>query len=501
VESATVAPRRDTPSVTRIDASSARRLITRTELWCLVAIVAAGAALRFATLDLQSFWDDEAVTVGGVLAPSLWTTLGHIPSSEASPPLYYVIAWAWTRVFGHGEVGVRSLSALLGTVTIPVAWWAGRRLIAGWVGLAAAALVAFSPEMVWYSQEARGYALLVLLCAASLGFMGEALRTRERRMLGWWALASGLAIATHYFGAFVAIPEAAALVWLLPEHRRAAIAWTAGVGAVGAALLPLAIHQAGYGHDVWIKYLSLPHRLRMLWKEFTIGRAGTPPDDLLRVAHVAVIAAAAVAGWGGLRRVRGPGFALAAGVGLVALGLPLALKLVGEDYFYSRNLIGAWIPLAAAVGAAATVRWIGPAVLAAVCAVFLALNIVIDTEPRLQRADWRGVSRAIGPAPRLRVIVAPKEGRHALTYYLARAREVPEGPVVVAEIDLLGRSRAPGPRFGSMPTGFHLISRLHRARFYFLRYVSSRPERVTADQLRNARLDEPRAAVLLQRPG
>ena len=472
----------------------------RTELCWLAGLVALGAGLRFSTLDLQSFWDDEAVTVGRVLAPSLFTTLGHVPSSEASPPLYYVIAWGWTRVFTHSEVGIRSLSALLGTATIPVTWWAGRALVSRRVGLAAAALVAVSPEMVWYSQEARGYALLVLLCAASLGFMAEALRTRGGRMLAAWAITSALAILTHYFGAFVAIPEAVVLAWMLPERRRAVIAWTAGVGAVGLALLPLAIHQAGYKHDVWIRYLALDHRLAQLWKEFTIGRAATPPSHLLTVAHVAVIAMAAIAVWGGLRRVRGPGFGIALGVGLAALLIPLALKLVDEDYFYSRNLIGAWVALAVALAAAVLVRWIGPLALAAVCGIFIALNVVIDTEPRLQRADWRGVSHVIGRAPRLRVIVAPKEGRNALIYYLGRTREIPDGSVVVAEIDLLGRSRAQGPRFGPMPAGFQRLSRRRSGRFYFLRYLAARPARVTVDQLRRARLDEPRASVLLQRP-
>ena len=114
----------------------------RTELWWLAGLVALGAGLRFSTLDLQSFWDDEAVTVGRVLAPSLFTTLGHVPSSEASPPLYYVIAWGWTRVFTHSEVGIRSLSALLGTATIPVTWWAGRALVSRRVGLAASAITA-----------------------------------------------------------------------------------------------------------------------------------------------------------------------------------------------------------------------------------------------------------------------------------------------------------------------------------------------------------------------
>ena len=54
--------------------------------------------------------------------------LRAIPDSESTPPLYYVLAWLWTHVFGTGEVGLRSLSALLGTATIVVVWALGRRL-------------------------------------------------------------------------------------------------------------------------------------------------------------------------------------------------------------------------------------------------------------------------------------------------------------------------------------------------------------------------------------
>ena len=115
-----------------------------------------------------------------------------VPSSEATPPLYYVLAWVWTKLFGSGAVGIRSLSAVFGTVTIPVAWWAGRTLVARAAGLGAAALVAFSPYMVWYSQEARAYALLVLLCGISLALFAQALRRPESRWLAWWAVASAL---------------------------------------------------------------------------------------------------------------------------------------------------------------------------------------------------------------------------------------------------------------------------------------------------------------------
>src|SRR2546430_14575898 len=88
----------------------ARSLRTHPELWALGAIVAGGIALRFSTLGLQSFWADEAVTVGRVLRPSLWSTLAQVHSSEATPPLYYILAWLWARVVGPFQVRIRSLS-------------------------------------------------------------------------------------------------------------------------------------------------------------------------------------------------------------------------------------------------------------------------------------------------------------------------------------------------------------------------------------------------------
>src|ERR671938_379746 len=125
----------------------------------LIALTLAGAALRFATLDVQSFWYDEAVTAG-LVRHDLWGMLDKIPGSESTPPLYYVLAWLWTRVFGSGEAGVRSLSALLGTLAIPVFYLTARELTRSErAAVAVAALAAFNPFLVWFSQEARTYAL------------------------------------------------------------------------------------------------------------------------------------------------------------------------------------------------------------------------------------------------------------------------------------------------------------------------------------------------------
>ena len=71
-----------------------------------------GAALRFATLGLQSYRYDEAVTVVRVLHSNFFDTVAAVPGSESTPPLYYMVAWLWSTLFGTAEVQLRSLSAL-----------------------------------------------------------------------------------------------------------------------------------------------------------------------------------------------------------------------------------------------------------------------------------------------------------------------------------------------------------------------------------------------------
>ncbi|MDX6646594.1 MAG: mannosyltransferase [Miltoncostaeaceae bacterium] len=117
------------------------------QLQLLAGLTALAALLRFATLDLQSLWYDETVTAG-LVRMDLFDMLGRIPDSESTPPLYYVIAWLWAKVFGTGEVGLRSLSALAGTAFVPVAYAAAARLVTPRAGLIAAALAALNPVHV-----------------------------------------------------------------------------------------------------------------------------------------------------------------------------------------------------------------------------------------------------------------------------------------------------------------------------------------------------------------
>ena len=89
--------------------------------------------------------------------------LGLIPQTESTPPLYYCVAWVWARVFGYGEAALRSLSALAGVLPCRSRTAPARKLVSRRAGLIAAALAACNPLLIWYSQEARSYELLVLL--------------------------------------------------------------------------------------------------------------------------------------------------------------------------------------------------------------------------------------------------------------------------------------------------------------------------------------------------
>src|SRR5947209_9416441 len=241
--------------------------------------------LRFYRLGHQGFWFDEANTALLVhLSPG--KMLGLIPQSESTPPLYYCLAWVWARIFGYDEVGLRSLSAVAGILVVPVAYGAAARLVSVRAGVIAAALAAFNPLLIWYSQEARSYQLLVLFSGLSLLGFALLLDRPAPRVAAAWAIASALALATHYYAILVVVPEA---VWLLVAHRRrrpvrAAIAL---VALCGVALIPLALSQNGTGHASWIHHASLARRLKQIGPQFVIG-FGSPAYSVLEPLAVAL---------------------------------------------------------------------------------------------------------------------------------------------------------------------------------------------------------------------
>jgi 4-amino-4-deoxy-L-arabinose transferase-like glycosyltransferase len=482
----------------------------------LAAIVAGGAAFRFATLGTQSFSGDEGVTVA-LVELGLGDMLDTIPDTESTPPLYYVLAWLWAQVFGTGEVGIRSLSALLGTLTIPVAYAAAARLVSHRAGLAAAALTAVSPLLVWYSQEARSYALLVLLAALSLLFLARALEEERHGPLVWWAVVSALALATHYYAAFLVVPEA---VWLVAASRRRvpAVIAASAVVAVGLALLPLALDQRDTGNFTsFIEDISLSQRLKEVPKKFLGGEQGTPGDYGALVEALIPLAALLAAGALVLLVTRGNpqerrGALLAGGLAAVAVGVPVAMALAGFDYFAAYLLIAAWVPAAVAVAAgfgAERAGRLGVTGAAALTLVFAAASVAGVVEEDLQRPDYEAAAKALGEPDAPRALVATPDNSPApLRAYGRDLQALPGGGAPVSEIVLLGMAsedestrRRPGADARRPPApGFRLVELREADRFTLARFGSPRPVRVTREQLAASALGEGDPAITVEAP-
>ncbi len=166
-------------------------------LWIALFLLAMGAALRFGALERHSFWTDEFFTlrsIGALVAPQ--------SPAEATPPLYFLLLKFWSAAAGATFGSLRAFSALWGVAGLGVVWLAASRLIAPRAGLFALALTAFSPFHLAYSQEARPYAMVFALSAASLWTLAEAIQGAPRWWVPYLAVTSAL-LYTHYWGLFV----------------------------------------------------------------------------------------------------------------------------------------------------------------------------------------------------------------------------------------------------------------------------------------------------------
>jgi 4-amino-4-deoxy-L-arabinose transferase-like glycosyltransferase len=459
----------------------------------LGGIVVLGAALRFATLGLQSYRYDEAVTVVRVLHPGLFDTISAVSNSESTPPLYYAVAWLWSQAFGVGEVGLRSLSALAGTASIPVVYLSAVALgLRRRVGLIAAAMVAVNPVLIWFSQDARAYSLVFFLSSLSFLFFARALRKPRGWTFAAWAACSALAIATHYFAAFAVVPEAVLL--LLAGHgRRPAIVGILAIGAMGALLSPLALRQAGHAHAGWIAAQPLPTRLERAGAKLVGSDNGdehgprqSGPVPLAIPAGLALAALVMLAVLSDPAERRRA--SVAAKVGAAGVAAPLVLGALGADYFDGRNTIAVFAPLIVVVAAgfaARRARWAGLAAAGAFCLCSLTFALAIDRLPRLQREDLRNAAAQIG-APRAGVaIVTDKYSANLpLRYYLgAHPARAPLPPL--REIDLVGsRAAAEHNTRRLLPRSFQVAeTKPVSYDFTLTRLRASRPTRVALSVL------------------
>jgi 4-amino-4-deoxy-L-arabinose transferase-like glycosyltransferase len=172
-------------------------LIHSRYLQLLLSLTLIGAVLRFYNIGFNSLWLDEASTLNFAVKslPEIWqaTTGG-----EFNPPLFY-----WTEhimlVFGNSEVVLRFIPALLGVLTIPLIYLVGKEFMDRNTGIIAAAAFAFSPFLIYYSQDARAYSMMLFFVTFAMVFYFRALKSNDLTNWALFGVLSALAFWTHFY--------------------------------------------------------------------------------------------------------------------------------------------------------------------------------------------------------------------------------------------------------------------------------------------------------------
>jgi 4-amino-4-deoxy-L-arabinose transferase-like glycosyltransferase len=379
-----------------------------------VAIVAAitvvGAGLRLVVLhdslfadELSTYWIISGHGLGGVISTV------HT-DAEITPPLYFVLAWLTTRIDLTPEL-LRAPSFLAGVAAIPLVYGVGVRTVGRTAALVASAITALSPFMIYYSAEARGYALMISLTLLATLAMLVAVDDRRAR---WWVLyaaSSCLAVYSHYTAVFVLGAQLVWVLWAHPESRRPALIanagatvgflpWLSGLiadlnspttGILGA-LDPFNLHTIKISLEHWS--VGYPYKFVGLRSvPGTIGLILTGAGVTLAIVAIAARGRRRLPFWLARmdrRLVLIVALALAAPVG------EAAVSLVGNDIFGARNLAVSWPAFALIL---ATLISAGGYPFRIASMVLLVAGFGIGAarmlEPEHQRPDYKAAARFI----------------------------------------------------------------------------------------------------------
>jgi len=361
----------------------------------LAAVLILAAFLRFDGLGVPSYWLDEILhqylTTDAAAQPWWRWIIGFSPEHG---PLYYASQLA-ARPFGSSETAGRFPAALFGLATVPLVWLAMRRRDAV-TAIVSAILLAVSPLHVYYSREARAYALLMFLTAALMVVLLRARSIAAACLVIVALLYSSATAAPIVAGALIVAGLSAFLVSERVTRRWYLI--VAGVSAGALALFPLLYATKPVENAGWPAFPVLDGSFfSTLMRMFSVSAMGAHIGGRAAVAMLLLAVPGAVAL---VRRNRVEGVVIA-GMALLPLLVSLAtLKLLNHFYagrYVTPSLVGYVILAGAGIAAlASAILKRAPLVLAVVAAAALASQGWKSARTEaFQKLDWRAVAAKI----------------------------------------------------------------------------------------------------------
>jgi uncharacterized membrane protein len=324
----------------------------------VAASAALAAILCLYEITTRSLWLDEAATVA--IASQHGAAFGSAIAHDGGNMLgYYALMHVLTGWFGTGALAIRFPSAVAGAASAGLVSLLALRLFDRRAALASGLLTGVSLPLVFWGQDARGYAAMVALVAGSfLAFVSliDAPADSARGSRPWWAWTAYVVLTTlsvyMSFVAVLAVPaQLVVLAWRRAAWRRVVLALVACV----VLWIPLAVlaTRRGSGQLFWIPKPSLKIEKQVL---DALTSAGFEPNfhttsttAVLLIATMALLVAVAVVVVAHARSsrapARGPAWGPAWGPVLilawlvVPVGLMWLESLVGQSIFTPRNVL------------------------------------------------------------------------------------------------------------------------------------------------------------------
>jgi uncharacterized membrane protein len=406
-------------SSVQVSAPTQERAKLRSTSRLLGEIVVLGTLLRLIALGHKSFWLDEiaSVVIARLPGEHFWRWLAH---EEGNMALYYVLLRPWLHL-GTGEAVVRVLSVIPGVASIPLMYLLGERLFQKSTGMLAALFLALNTCAIVYSQEARGYSLLVLGTLASTYLFVRLVEAPSFGIACGYGVVAAATLYCHYFGALVVLAHAVSLVFVRGQRRL----WTsllvaAAIIAVLSAPIVWLIRSQDPGHLNWVAPPSLLELYHL--GVFLAAESGKGVGAVLLVLDLLLVGLFFVAFrdvWRseaqGLQRWR---YGLVASCAFTPVLASLLLSAVKPMFFHRFLIIclPAWI-LMTTVGAQRIPEHRRRlAVISAVCVLSIVSTVISYTRVR---EDWRGVAHYLmeHAAPQDRVLYYEPIGYFATENY------------------------------------------------------------------------------------
>jgi mannosyltransferase len=256
--------------------------------YILVAGIGLGIVLRFVYLGGQSLWVDELLTIKNahIGEPGILSWVAH----NLQGPAVSLLVHFWARL-GMNEVMLRLPFAAAGAFTVPAVYVLAREFTDPWTSVHTAFLAALSPILIWYSQEVRGYAFVILFAALSTYFLAKWVRGRRPSSIALYSVCLFAGLVSNLSMAFM-VPVHLVYMALKFRRPRALVWWVVAVCVVMVAFSPwlreiaVRVHPErivtggggeAVGAGTGLPAMALPYTLFTFGLGYTLGPS---PRDL-----------------------------------------------------------------------------------------------------------------------------------------------------------------------------------------------------------------------------